>query len=117
MLYRISGPDLALTDPGRGGRPGVFLYLYWSLFDFVSIRELFGMAQRFIGSSEFWILDPGPSPEPPKSGPGWPQSGPLGPGRAWIFIGRVEDLVPGLAGRGGGPLRPPSGCSGERAQF
>jgi hypothetical protein len=44
MLYQISGPDLALIDPGRGGRPGVFLYLYWSLFDFVSIRELFGMA-------------------------------------------------------------------------
>ncbi len=24
---------------------GVFLYLYWSFFDFVSIRELFGMAR------------------------------------------------------------------------
>ena len=28
------------------GRLGVFLYFYWSFFDFVSIRELFGMAGR-----------------------------------------------------------------------
>ena len=42
---------------------------------------------------QFWILDPGPGPKPPKTGPGWPESGPLGPGRAWMFIGRVDDLV------------------------
>ena len=56
-------------------------------------------------------------PDPPKFGPGWPESGPLDPGGAWIFIGRADDLVPGLAGRGGGPLRPPSGCPGERAHL
>ena len=30
----------------RAGRLGVFSYFYWSFFDFVSIRELFGMAGR-----------------------------------------------------------------------
>jgi hypothetical protein len=53
---------------------------------------------------QFWILDSGLGPEPPQI-----RSGLLGLGRTWIFIGRVDDLVPGLAGRGGGPLRPPVG--------
>ena len=34
-----------------------------------------------------------------------------------MLDGCVDDLVPGPAGRGGGPLRPPSGCPGERAHF
>jgi hypothetical protein len=34
-------------------------------------REIDSKAPRFICNSEFWILDPGPGPKPPKSGPGW----------------------------------------------
>ncbi len=30
----------------RAGRLGMFLYLYWSFFDFVSIRDLFGRDDR-----------------------------------------------------------------------
>ncbi len=39
----------------------------------------------------------------------WPMragTGPPGPGKPCIFTGSFDLLVPGLAGRGGGPLRP-----------
>ncbi len=54
---------------------------------------------------------PGPGLEAsPKSGPGGPTSAPSGSGKAYDFVRWVGRLVPGPAGRGGGPLRPPSGC-------
>ncbi len=34
-----------------------------------------------------------------------------------MLDGCVDDLVPGPAGRGGGPFRPPCGCPCERAHF
>ncbi len=42
----------------RAGRLGVFLYLYWTFFDFVSIRELFGMSGG--PRSRPWGVDCGP---------------------------------------------------------
>ena len=68
-----------------------------------------------IRSSGFWI--PGRA-RISKIRSGTAGIGPFGPGvRVLIFIGRVGDFAPGLAGRGGEPLRPPFGCPSERAQF
>ncbi len=41
---------------------------------------------------------------------GRPESAPRSLGKAWVFEGCADEMVPGPAGRGGGPLRAPSGC-------
>jgi hypothetical protein len=65
------------------------------------------------------ILDFGSraGPASPQIRPGIAGIGPPGPGENLDFLGRVDDLVPELAGRGGGPLRPPCWCPAEKAQF
>ncbi len=56
----------------RAGRLGLFLYLYWLFFDFVSIRELFGMAER--PRSRPMGVDSGPGEGGFGGGPGGSQT-------------------------------------------
>ncbi len=55
-----TGGILKSSHPYKCWMFGVFLYLYWSFFNFVSIRELFGMAGK-----------PRSRPLGVESGPGW----------------------------------------------
>ena len=59
-----------------------------------SLTDHFGPHPHGLRTRAAGFCIPGPDPEPPKLNPGRPESGPRGPGEAYIFIGELTDWSP-----------------------